>query len=106
LELDQVTEWQSACMLTRDAWIELTQELCKSKQIDTSDIDKDKVVERLEKLRLNKTDEKIYFIAKDSFNLSLKHHKRDINRQEDIACVVSSVVSMQLVIQKILNSEL
>ena len=103
LDLDDKEEWQGSALLVRDAWIELTQELCERNQVNTSDINQDKVVERLERLKLDKTDDKIYFLAKDSFNLSLKHHKREITRHEAIACVISSIVSMQMVIQEILH---
>ncbi len=105
LDSNEREEWQSSAMLIRDAWIELSEQLCNRYAIDTSKLEKDKVVERLEALNLKKNDEKVYFLAKDSFNLSMKHHSREINIQEAVASVISSVVSMQLVIQEVAQSK-
>ena len=91
-------------MLIRDAWIELSQWLCQVKNIDTSDISSDAVIERLKKLNIDKTDERLFNLARASFNLYVKHHKRDIELDTAIACVVSTVVSMKTVIREVLNA--
>ena len=104
LESDEAEDWQSACMLVRDAWIELVDKLCKLSNIDTSDIKVDSVVERLRRLKVDKTDEKLFNLVRDSFNLAFKHHKRSIEKDTAVACVVSSIVSMRTVIQEVLNA--
>ncbi len=104
LESKNEEEWQSACMLVRDAWIELADKLCKAGNVDTSDIKADSVVEKLRKLKIDKADEKLFNLARDSFNLCFKHHKRSIENDTAVACVVSSIVSMKTVIQEVLNA--
>jgi len=101
LDSDEVEEWQNATMLIRDAWIELTQWLCKVKNIDTSDITPDAVIDRLKKLGVDKTDERLFNLARASFNLYSKHHKRDISNDTATACVISTIVSMQTVIREV-----
>jgi len=91
-------------MLVGDAWIELADKLCKVKRVDTSYIRKDSVVERLKKLNLEKIDEKIFDLAMSSFKMNNKRHNRNIEQRDAIACVISSIVSMQTVIQEVLNA--
>jgi len=101
LESEDTEEWQSAAMQIRDAWIELTQWLCEVNNIDTSDIPVDAVVDRLKKLKIDKTDERLFNLARDSFNLSMKHHARKIDNDTATACVISTIVSMQTVIREV-----
>lgn len=101
LESEESEDWQNATMLIRDAWIELTQWLCQVKIIDTSDILPDAVVERLRKLEVDTTDERLFNLARASFNLYSKHHKRNIEHDAAIACVISTIVSMQSVIREV-----
>jgi hypothetical protein len=100
LESEDVEEWQNATVLIRDAWIQLTQWLCEVNGIDTSDISRDAVVDRLKKLKIDKTDERLFNLARASFNLYGKHHKRDIDLDTAVACVVSTIVSMKTVIKE------
>jgi len=104
LDSEETEEWQNATMLVRDAWIELTQWLCQVHNIDTSDIPPDAVIDRLKKLKIDKTDERIFNLARASFSLYSKHHKRDIDNDTAIACVVSTIVSMQTVIREVFNA--
>jgi len=101
LDSDEVEEWQNATMLIRDAWIELTQWLCQVQNIDTTDITPDAVIDRLKKLGVDKTDERLFNLARASFNLYSKHHKRDISNDTATACVISTIVSMQTVIMEV-----
>ena len=102
LDLEDTEEWQSATMLIRDAWIELAKWLCQVKNVDTSDIEPDEVVARLKKLKLDKIDERLFNLARASFSLYSKHHKRDIDQDTALACVISSIVSMKTVIREAL----
>lgn len=102
LDLEDVEEWQNATMLIRDAWIELSQWLCQVKDIDVSDIPSDSVVDRLRKLNMDKIDERLFNLARASFNLYGKHHKRDIELDVAVACVISTIVSMKTVIMEVL----
>jgi hypothetical protein len=102
IDSEDTEEWQNATMLIRDAWIELTQWLCKIKDIDTSDVLSDAVIERLKKLKIDKTDERLFNLARASFNLYAKHHKRDIDIDTAVACVISTIVSMKTVIREVL----
>ena len=104
LESDDIEEWQNACMQVRDAWIELAQHLCNIYKIDTTDIGRDDVIPRLEKLGIKKNDMKLFDLARSSFNLYTKHHNRNVARSIAVACVVSSIVSMQTIIQEVLNA--
>jgi len=104
LDSEEAEEWQNAAMLIRDAWIELTQWLCRVNNIDTSDIPPDAVIDRLKKLKIDKTDDRLFNLARASFNLSAKHHKRDIDQDTATACVVSTIVSMQTVIREVFNA--
>lgn len=104
LESENAEEWQNATMLIRDAWIELAKWLCQVKNIDTSDISSDSVVDRLRRLKLDKSDERLFNLARASFNLSTKHHKRDIEIDTAVACVISTIVSMKTVIMEVLNA--
>lgn len=88
-------------MQIRDAWIELSQWLCQVNNIDTSDISPDSVVDRLKKLNIDKTDERLFNLVRASFSLSMKHHKRDIDLDTTIACVISTVVSMKTIIKEV-----
>ena len=101
---EDVEEWQNATMLIRDAWIELSQWLCQVKNIDTSDIPSDSVIDRLKKLNMDEIDERLFNLARASFNLSTKHHKRDIDLDTAVACVISTIVSMKTVIREALNA--
>ncbi len=101
LDSEEVEDWQNATMLIRDAWIELTQWLCQVKNIDSTDIEPDAVIDRLKKLGVNKTDERLFNLARASFNLYSKHHKRDISNDTATACVLSTIVSMQTVIREV-----
>ena len=101
LDSGDAEEWQNATMLIRDAWIELTQWLCQVNNIDTSDVSPDAVIDRLKKLKVDKTDEKLFNLARASFNLHGKHHKRNIDNDAAVACVISTVVSMQTVIREV-----
>jgi len=101
IDSEDTEEWQNATMLIRDAWIELSQWLCQVKNIDTSDILSDAVIERLKKLKIDKTDERLFNLARASFNLYVKHHKRDIDLDTAVACVISTVVSMKTVIREV-----
>lgn len=100
LDSDEAEEWQNATMLIRDAWIELTQWLCQVNNIDTSDIPSDAVIDRLRKLKIDNTDERLFNLARASFNLYAKHHKRAIDNDTAVACVISTIVSMQTVIRE------
>lgn len=104
LESDDIEEWQNACMQVRDAWIKLAQHLCNIYKIDTTDIGRDDVIPRLEKLGIKKNDMKLFDLARSSFNLYTKHHNRNVARSIAVACVVSSIVSMQTIIQEVLNA--
>jgi len=98
---DQTEEWQNAGLLIRDAWIELSQSLCDKENIDTLDIEKDKVIDRLKKLKL---DTKFFSLAKASFDLSFKvQHDRKITHGVAIACVRSSIFVMQSIVFKYLD---
>jgi hypothetical protein len=100
---EQTEDWQSAGLLIRDAWIELSQYLCDLLKIDTSDIEKDKVIDKLKKLKLH---EKILSLAKASFDLSFKvYHDREITKEVAIACVRSSIFTMQSVVLKYIDQE-
>lgn len=104
LDLESAEEWQNSAMLIRDAWIELSKWLCQVNSIDTSDISPDAVVDRLRKLKLDKSDEKLFNLARASFNLYSKHHSRDIEHDISVACVISTIVSIKAVIQEVLNA--
>lgn len=97
----ETEDLQSAMIYIRDAWIEITQKLCQVKNIDTTDIERDAVIDRLKKLKLNKVDERLFNLARASFNLYSKHHKRDIDQDTALACVISSIVSMKTVIREV-----
>ena len=99
LDSEEAEEWQNATMLIRDAWIELSQWLCQVKNIDTSDVPPDSVIDRLKKLKIDKADERLFNLARASFSLYSKHHKRDIDEDTAVACVISTIVSMQTVIR-------
>lgn len=101
LESDETEEWQNATMLIRDAWIELTRWLCQVNNIDTSDVSPDSVIDRLKKLKIDMADERLFNLARASFNLYGKHHKRDIDHDTAVACVISTVVSMKTVIREV-----
>ncbi|MFC1949533.1 hypothetical protein ACFLW0_05115 [Chloroflexota bacterium] len=104
LESDDIEEWQNATMLVRDAWIELSHWLCQVKAVDTSDLEPDAVIARLKKLGLDKADERLHNLARASFSLYGKHHKRDIELDTAAACVISTVASMKTVIREVLNA--
>jgi len=104
LDSEDAEEWQNATMLIRDAWIELSQWLCQVNNIDTSDIPSDSVVDRLKNLRVDKIDERLFNLARASFNLYSEHHKRDIYLDTAVACVISTVVSMKTVIREVFNA--
>lgn len=104
LDSEEAEEWQNATMLIRDAWIELTQWLCQVKNIDISDIPPEAVIDRFRKLEIDKTDERLFNLARASFNLYAKHHKRDIDQDTVAACVISTIVSMQTVIREVFNA--
>lgn len=88
-----VESWQQSGQLIRDSWIEISDTLCKIEQIDTSEMRTDNVSEKLAKLKL---DEKIYKLAKASFDLNSKvRHDRKIKNEIAMACVVSSIFIMQ-----------
>ena len=105
LDSENTEEWQNANMLIRDAWIELSQWLCQVNNIDTSDIPAESVVERLKKLKIHTTDERLFNLAKASFSLYSKHHKRDIDLDTAVACVISTIVSMKTVIREVFNAK-
>jgi len=104
LDSEEAEEWQNATMLIRDAWIELTRWLCKANNVDTSDILPDAVIERLKKLKVDESDERLFNLARASFNLYSKHHERDIDNDTAAACVISTIVSMQTVIREAFNA--
>jgi hypothetical protein len=94
----QTEDWQETGVLIRDSWIELSQKLCEFNKIDTSSIEKDKVMDKLRKLNLN---EKILSLAKSCFDLSSKvHHDRNITQEVAMACVESSIFTMQSLTSK------
>lgn len=94
----QTEDWQNAGLLIRDAWIEFAKLLCDEENIDTSDIEKDKVINKLKKLKL---DEYVIGLCKASFDLSLKvQHDRGISKDIALACVTASVLSMQIIVLK------
>jgi len=98
LRLEEVEEWQSAGILIRDAWIEFAQKLCEAKHIDTSGIEKDKARDMLKKLEI---DERLFNLARAGFNLSFKtHHDRNIAKHIAMACAISTIMSMQTVIEE------
>jgi len=105
LDSENTEELQNANMLIRDAWIELSQWLCQVNNIDTSDIPAESVVEKLKKLKIHTTDERLFNLARASFNLYSKHHKRDIDLDTAVACVISTVVSMKAVIKEALHAK-
>jgi len=100
---EQAEDWQNAGLLIRDAWIELSQCLCDLEKIDTSDIEKDKVIDKLKKLKL---DERILNLAKATFDLSFKvYHDRKITKEVAIACVRSSIFTIQSIVLKYLDQK-
>ena len=101
LDSEEVEEWQNATMLIRDAWIELSRWLCEVINIDTADLPPDAVIDRLKKLKFDKVDERLFNLARASFSLYSKHHKRDIDLDTAVACVISTVVSMRTVIKEV-----
>jgi hypothetical protein len=99
----QPEDWQNTGLLIRDAWIELSQRLCDAENIDTANIEKDKVIEKLKKLKL---DEKILSLAKAAFDLSFKvYHDREITKEVAIACVRSSIFTIQSIVFKYLDQK-
>lgn len=104
LDSEETEEWQSATLLIRDAWIELTEWLCQVTDIDTSDLPPDAVVDRLRRLKIDEADERLFNLARGSFNLYAKHHKRVIDIDTAVACVISTIVSMQTVIREVFNA--
>ena len=96
LKSEDVEEWQSVGILMRDAWIELMQTLCQEKNIDTSGIRKDRVTQRLAKLKL---DERVLNFMKSAFDLSQKiHHDTKIDLSIPRACVMATALAMQTLI--------
>ncbi len=95
-------ELQQVGILIRDAWIEFSKDLCSSLPVDTTDVEKDKVVKRLKKLKL---EDELYDSCRASFNLSLKvQHDRQIRRDEAELCLLQSVFSMYTLIHhKLVN---
>jgi hypothetical protein len=97
----ETEELQHAGQLIRDAWIELSQQLCDLENIDTSGIKKDNVSDKLKKLP---ADEKTLSLAKASFDLNSKvRHDRKITREITISCVMSSIFSMESLIYKYID---
>jgi hypothetical protein len=95
---DNTENWQHSGLLVRDSWIELSKILCDKDKIDISDIEKDKVVEKLKRLKIN---EQLLSLCKASFDLSLKvQHDRKITQEIALACVTSSIYAMQSVTYK------
>ncbi len=93
--------WQNIGLLVRDAWIELSRSLCDKEKVDISNIEKDKVIDKLIKLRIDKY---VLNLCKASFDLSLKvQHDRKIKKEIAIACFTSSVFSMQSILIKYLK---
>ena len=69
-------ELQQVGILVRDAWIEFSKALCKSLRVDTTDVENDKVIDRLKKLKL---EDELLDSCRVSLNLSLKvQHDRGI----------------------------
>ena len=98
----QTEDWQHAGQLIMDSWIELTQQLCDLEKIDTSDVTKDNVSGRLKKLPF---DEKILSLAKACFDLNSKvRHDRRITQEVAVACVTSSIFTMQSIVLKYVKS--
>jgi len=94
-------ELQQVGILVRDAWIEFSRGLCSSLQIDTTGIERDKVVEHLKNLSL---EQKLFDSCRASFNLSLKaQHDRRIRRDEAELCLLQSVFSMRTLIHEVEN---
>jgi hypothetical protein len=94
----QTEDWQNAGLLIRDSWIELSQSLCEKETVDISEIEKDKVIDKLKTIKL---DDRLLNLAKSSFALSFKvHHDREITKEVAIACVRSSIFTMQSIILK------
>ena len=104
LDSNDSEEWQNANMLMRDAWIELLQWLCQITNVDTSDISPDAVIDRLNKLNIKRTDERVYNLARSAFGLYAEHHNREINKDTSTACVISSIVSIKTIIREVLNA--
>lgn len=93
----ETEEWQSAGILVHDAWIEFTNRSCSMAKIDISDIDEDKVVPKLRKMGI---EEKSFNLARAAFNLSFKtYHDRKIEKHIAMACIVTSTMSMQTLIE-------
>ena len=100
----ETEDLQSAMIFIRDSWIEFSKKLCTDLDIDLSGIlDKDSVIEMLTKAKVHKYDEKLFNLAKASFNLSMKHHKRNIDLKTAIACVISTIVSMNSFLEEVPN---
>lgn len=94
-------DWQSALMYIRDTWIEFSMWLCETLNIDTVDIEKDKVVEKLRRIEPIKSDEKLFNLARGSFGMSMKHHDRTVEHDDAVACVISSIVTIKAIIQEV-----
>ena len=58
-----------------------------------------------EMLNIEKIDERLFNLARASFSLYSKHHKRDIAHDTAVACVISTVVSMKTVIMEVLSAK-
>lgn len=91
-------ELQQVGILVRDAWIEFSGALCTSLQVDTADVENDKVLGRLKKLRL---ENELLDSCRVSLNLSLKvQHDRAVKGYEAEMCLLLSVFSMRTLLHK------
>lgn len=91
-------ELQQVGILVRDVWIEFSKALCKALQVDTADVENDKVIDRLRKLKL---EDELFNSCRASFNLSLKvQHDRGIRGDEAQMCLFLSIFTIRTLIRE------
>jgi hypothetical protein len=89
-------ELQQVGILIRDAWIEFSNAACVALQVDSSDVENDKVINRLKKLKL---EDELLDSCRASLNLSLKvQHDRAATKDKAEMCLMLSVFSMRTTI--------
>ena len=96
-------EYQQVGILVRDSWIEFSHSLCEAFKVDTKDIQKDKVMDKLKKLKLG---DELIDSCRVSLNLSLKvQHDRQIRGDEAQLCLFSSIFSMCTLIHEFTSNK-
>lgn len=92
-------ELQQVGILVRDAWIDLSRDLCSQRHVETTDVEGDKVIDRLKKLRIG---DELYNCCRASLNLSVKlQHDRQVRKDEAELCLVQSLFSMCTLTQEL-----